>query len=1305
MATQSLLDGDSGGRATATERGGTRRNPSLVGILAAGLWGLVSAAYPPATFAQAASPAGGEVRVWEDQLTIPTYAWVDDINPKFWALEGGPRLSTTVHGSIVYPYTMQDHLLREKSDRTYKALFLENEYLKVVCLPELGGRIHSVLDKTEGEEMFHLNGVIKPGMIAMRGGWISGGIEWNTGPHGHTVTCLSPVNACVGLNPDGSAYLFVSNTEQIFRTRWTVRLTLRPGRSYLEEEITLYNPTDGVHPYYFWNCTAFPNRPGTRFLFPMSLGTDHNAREFFRWPIHEGRDLTWLKNYETYASVFAVQCTHDFFGAYDVDADRGIAQFADHRRLGGKKAWTWGEWEFGKVAQQDLTDDDGPYIEVQSGPLPTQSDYGRLNPRDRVTWQEWWYPVHGLGDGFEFATREAAVNVLRFADRTEIRVLPTGRYPDARYDIRQGGQVKAEGRADLVPDRPTVIALMPPPAADQPLQIRIVDARGELILEYESPLTIPRVDPPDPRTFAEKPDAEKSADDWFALGAKRDLATDRAGARQAYAVALERDPDHASARKALAVLDFEAARYDEALRHLERVLQADPKDGWAWFCAGTCHLAQHRPEDAARCAERASQSPETALLGHDLLGRAEWRLGRRDRALQAFQHAVQVDPSDYQTCVHLMAALWGMGRKDEAEREAKLLSERDPTALLPRIIPALQSPEALEIAAREARLLLGEIEFEALEAALTLHAFGMDHEATAWLRAACRTEAPEEVTGFMPLYYLAHFSALIGEEDASRRYLRRAAYTTKEGVFASRPEELDILEYAVRENPQDAQARLQLGCLLAHLGRPDEAARWWREAAALAPGNSIAWRNLGLEAAHRNDLKEAEACYRKAIAARPDDQTLYRDLAEILIASQRRAEAISLIQAMPLSLPRRSEITILLAQSLMDEGRYDECVQLLEGTPYFTNWEGQDIVWRLFNQAHIERGKQRLQAGDAAGALEDFEAALTYPPNLHVGRSNKPIEAPAQYWRGTALKALGREAEARAAWQAGAEGADVPGIQNEFREKCRQALQSLGVSSAAEPLDAAERNVLTVAHTSVTAAVASTQAAAEALAAEELPLYVCRKIDRDLEVTGKVDDPLWESAEVAELQDTVTGKPGRYRTTARLLYNEHYLYLAFQCEDEYPWATLTEHDDPIYEEECVEAFLCPSGKIRQYYEINVSPRGTVFDAFILNGRPVGGDRIHFCGLKEYTCEDLVVKVSVDGRLNQRGAKGWSAEYAIPFTSLIGADEIVPRPGETWRMNLFRIDAPEKEHPEYYAWSMTGAVDFHRPWRFGTLRFE
>jgi hypothetical protein len=249
-------------------------------------------------------------------------------------------------------------------------------------------------------------------------------------------------------------------------------VTLNPGQACLEEQICLSNPTDGMHPYYFWNCTAFPCHKGTRFIYPMTLGTDHYGVQFFSWPINEGKDLSWLKNYETWASIFSVDCVFDFFGGYDVPADRGVVQVADHYQLSGKKAWTWGQWDFGLVSQKNLTDEDGPYIEIQSGPLPTQSDYGMLAPRQEVAWREWWYPVHGLGDGFEFATKDVAVQTARDGDRLQLRILTTGKFPNASCVLAQQGKELVSKQLDLSPDDPQTVVLSPRPEGPVDVTIR-----------------------------------------------------------------------------------------------------------------------------------------------------------------------------------------------------------------------------------------------------------------------------------------------------------------------------------------------------------------------------------------------------------------------------------------------------------------------------------------------------------------------------------------------------------------------------------------------------------------------------------------------------------------------------------------------------------------------------------------------------------------------------------------------------------------------------------------------------------------
>jgi hypothetical protein len=217
-------------------------------------------------------------------------------------------------------------------------------------------------------------------------------------------------------------------------------------------------------------------------------------------------------------------------------------------------------------------------------------------------------------------------------------------------------------------------------------------------------------------------------------------------------------------------------------------------------------------------------------------------------------------------------------------------------------------------------------------------------------------------------------------------------------------------------------------------------------------------------------------------------------------------------------------------------------------------------------------------------------------------------------------------------------------------------------------------------------------------------IYKCNQVDSNIRITGKIDDPNWEEASIINLSNAVTGKPGSYTTKARMLYNANYLYIAIECEDEFIWGKYGGRDSNIFEEECVEVFICPSGKIRQYYEIDVSPHNVVFDAFILNGKPLSGGWSGFRSWKDFTCDGMETKVYINGELGKQGAKGWSVEYAIPFSSITGSDNLLPVPGEEWRINLYRIDSPEKGKQEFYAWSPTGAVDFHRGWKFGVLKF-
>jgi tetratricopeptide (TPR) repeat protein len=725
----------------------------------------------------------------------------------------------------------------------------------------------------------------------------------------------------------------------------------------------------------------------------------------------------------------------DFFGAYDVDADRGVVAIADHRELPGKKAWTWGEWEFGKVAQQNLTDEDGPYIEVQSGPLPTQSDYGLLWPRQRIAWREWWYPVHGLGDGFEFATRDAAVNTFRVGENLEVRILTTAEFPHVRCHVEFLDGSDAEER---------VVRLSPKEAQRlrfagfgvKPVRIRLLTAGGSVLLNYVSPLEIPQVEPPDPSVFVEKPDEEKSAEELYLKGRRFDRDTNRLAARRYYELALQRDPGYTAPLRALAVLDLEGAMYEQALERLERVLLRDPDDGLAWFAVGICQFKLGKWEDAVRTGYHAARFAGYDALGYDLAGRAAMRLGEYSRAIELFRRAARLHPEDTQAQIHLILALRAAGRLEQSRQIAERLSREAPTLLLPQW--ALTDERTLPTWAQRVQGWCGEYNFNMTEAALTLGELGLFADAASLLQVACWDTLVPEKRDPMAIYLLAYFREKSGQSPEP--FLDLAPQCPREFVFASRPEELPVLEWVISRRPEDAYAYFQLGNLLANLGQVDRAAEAWSRAVELDPKLNIAWRNLGLVATKNNQLDQAEQFYRQAIAARPDDQTLYRDLAEILTAAGRRTEAIELLEKMPYQGMRRADVIILLAQYYVEEKRWTDAIQLLESTPYFVNWEGQDITWRLFHRARLERGIEAFERGDYTAALADFEAALTYLPNLGVGRSNRPPEAKAQYWRGRALAALGKTEEARKAWEVGASLPDSTPEQNQFRELCRKML-------------------------------------------------------------------------------------------------------------------------------------------------------------------------------------------------------------------------------------------------------------------------
>lgn len=215
-----------------------------------------------------------------------------------------------------------------------------------------------------------------------------------------------------------------------------------------------------------------------------------------------------------------------------------------------------------------------------------------------------------------------------------------------------------------------------------------------------------------------------------------------------------------------------------------------------------------------------------------------------------------------------------------------------------------------------------------------------------------------------------------------------------------------------------------------------------------------------------------------------------------------------------------------------------------------------------------------------------------------------------------------------------------------------------------------------------------------------VPIYLCPRVSTAPAIDGRLDDPAWQIAPPVSLVLCQTGSPATRKTTARMCWDDNNLYVSFDCEDTDIWGTYTKRDDPVFTEESVEVFACPDCNIKSYYEIDVSPRNVVFDASIAD--PVAGKPTS--QINAWDCLGLRTAVNVSGTLDCRTDtdKGWSAELSIPF---VGLSRQVPKPGERWRLNLYRVDL-SPEPVEFQAWSPTlcKPAAFHIPERFGTVLF-
>ena len=635
----------------------------------------------------------GPVRVTEQPMVIPTYPMGPaDTNPMFYMNESYQGAQKRI-----YPYALQDHLLHERKDQTYTSLWLENEYVKLGVLPEIGGRLFSATDKTNDYDFFYRQHVIKPALIGMLGAWISGGVEWCAFHH-HRNTTFMTVDHTLVENEDGSKTIWFGETERRHRMKWLIGLTLYPDRSYVETSVTFFNGTALPNSILYWANVAVHVNDDYQVIFPPSVqaATYHSKIDFTTWPIaqgkyrgydYTGKDISWWKNSPVSNSFFAWQMQEDFMGGYDHGRHAGVVHVGNHHEVVGAKLWEWGTGTAGRAWDKILTDEDGPYAELMVGAFSdNQPDYSWIKPHEVKTFKHYWYPVREIG-GFKNANLEGAVNLeLRENNIAFVGFHTTTRHAAAQATLTLGDKVLLQQAIEIGPDKPfTREVSVPSGTIATELRAVLTAADGSPLVAYQPIAQPPLEKLPDPVKAPPKPAEIKSLEQLYLTGLRiEQIHNPRVDPMDYYLEALRRDPGDSRCNTMVGITYNRRGMYAEAEDHLRRAVgrltldYTRSRNGEPHFQLGVALRSQHRLKEAYEQFYRASWDQAFHAASNYELAALSCQQEDYTQALQHIRKSLSTNNDDPKAQNLCAAILRKLGRLAEAQKIVSEVLRKDP---------------------------------------------------------------------------------------------------------------------------------------------------------------------------------------------------------------------------------------------------------------------------------------------------------------------------------------------------------------------------------------------------------------------------------------------------------------------------------------------------------------------------------------------------------------------------------------------------------------------------------------------------
>jgi tetratricopeptide (TPR) repeat protein len=985
------------------------------------------------------------VLAWQETVYLPTYnIGAPEKNPIF--LE--KRVYQGSSG-VVYPYAVVDKIEDEKKDMPYLALFLENAYLKIMILPQLGGRVYRAYDKIRSRDFVYYNQVVKPALVGLTGPWISGGIEFNWPQH-HRPSTFLPVDFTIKENTDGSKTVWINEVERMFRTKCQAGFTLYPDKAYLEISGKLFNRSLLPQTFLWWANPAVKVNEHYQSVFPPDVHAvyDHGKRDVSGFPIATGKyykvnyapgtDISFYKNIPVPTSYMAIQSGYDFVGGYEHDTQSGILHVANHHISPGKKQWTWGNTDFGKAWLNNLTDEDGPYIELMTGVFTdNQPDFSWLQPNEEKTFEQYFMPYARVGM-VKNATKDAILNIEVTDHRVLIIVYATGTYVNSTITIHDyNGNLLKSFRANLSPLEVFETSFENANIFNSyELRVTVISEEGQLLVDYNVFETEAK-QLPLAATPARPPAEISSIEELYLNGLH--IEQYRHASYQAtdyYAEALLREPNDSRCNNAMGLWLLRYGQFITAESYFRRAIKTitlrnpNPYDGEAFYNLGISLRFQGKLTEAYDAFYKASWNDAWQHASFLQLAKIDTYKKNFIGALQLIEKSLVKNYHSH-SARHLKSIICRKLKNYHAAidcTDASMVIDPfnfgcsfEKYLILNETGYPLKAAENLE----ELQLLMRDAANSYLEYAFDYGSAGCFNEAITLLQL-CVDNCSEPYP--IACYAMSYFAAQAGDEAAAKKFAQKAISCSPDYCFPNKLEEINVLQYAVAANPSDDKAFYYLGNLWFGMRRYDDAIHAFENSIIINPDFPTAHRNLALLYYNKKQQPaKALQFMERAFKLDQHDARVLMELDQLYKRLNYYPEQRLGILYQHISLVNRRDDLYLERITLENNlGNFREAQEMLEAR-IFHPWEGgEGKVVAQYLVCHLELAKKAILENEPGPALVLLEAAKKYPPNLGEGKLPGTQENDIHYLEGCAYTAMGLNSQAAEKFKLATEGISEP---------------------------------------------------------------------------------------------------------------------------------------------------------------------------------------------------------------------------------------------------------------------------------------